>query len=237
MMTDIIKKQFLSKYQDTGLMFLMSLGGFIFGKLLLTAILFFDRSTNTYFPLAATISGVMILIYAGLNGVAFLCYYFRFQIPMGITRKQFLVSYYIVSFAEIAIGFLITLFLCWVDNKTNAYLYPAFSSEADILPWILKYGMPLAAGIMLAGILAGTIILKFGRKAGWTLWAIWMIGCFTLPRLMDAAPHSLAYKVRTAIQHFIQLFPSFIWVGAAAAAMILCVIISWLLLRKQQVNS
>ena len=47
MMTDIIKKQFLSKYQDTGLMFLMSLGGFIFGKLLLTAILFFDRSTNT----------------------------------------------------------------------------------------------------------------------------------------------------------------------------------------------
>ena len=130
-----------------------------------------------------------------------------------------------------------SLFLCWVDNKTNAYLYPAFSSEADILPWILKYGMPLAAGLMLAGILAGTIILKFGRKAGWTLWAIWMIGCFTLPRLMDAAPHSPAYKVRTAIQHFIQLFPSFIWVGAAAAAMILCVIISWLLLRKQQVNS
>lgn len=235
-MTDIIKKQFLSKYPDTGLMLIMSLGGFITGKLLLTAILFFDKSTNTYFPVAATLSGVMILIYTGLNGVAFLCYYFRFQIPMGITRKQFLASYYIVSFMEIAIGFLITLFLCWVDNKTNAYFYPVFTCEADILPWVLKYGMILATVVMLAAVFCGTLILKYGKKAGWILWALWMIGCFTLPRMSDAAPNTPAYLLKTAVQRFIHFLPSPLRIFLVAAAMIICIICSWLLLRRQQIN-
>ena len=61
-MTDFIKNQFRFKYQDTRLMLLMGLFGFIGGKLLLTAILFFDRSTNTYFPLAAVIMTASVLL-------------------------------------------------------------------------------------------------------------------------------------------------------------------------------
>ena len=236
-MTDFIKKQFRFKYQDTRLMLLMGLFGFIGGKLLLTAILFFDRSTNTYFPLAATIAGVMILIYTGLNGIAFFCYSFQLQIPMGVTRKQFLVSYYIVSLVEITIGFLVTLFLCWVDNKTNTYFYPAFACEADILPWILKYGMILAAVIMTASVLGGTLILKYGKKAGWTLWGLWMIGCFTLPRISDAAPNTPAGLLKTTLQRFLHILPPFLRIALIAAIMILCIICSWLLLRRQQVNS
>lgn len=144
-MTDFIKKQFRFKYQDTRLMLLMGLFGFIGGKLLLTAILFFDRSTNTYFPLAAV--------------------------------------------------------------------------------------------IMTASVLGGTLNLKYGKKAGWTLWGLWMIGCFTLPRISDAAPNTPAGLLKTTLQRFLHILPPFLRIALIAAIMILCIICSWLLLRRQQVNS
>lgn len=40
----------------------------------------------------------------------------------------------------------------------------------------------LAAAAILLGLIMGAIILRFGRKGGWTLWWIWMAACL-LPQL------------------------------------------------------
>ena len=91
--------------------------------------------------------------------------------------------------------------------------------------------------IMTASVLGGTLILKYGKKAGWTLWGLWMIGCFTLPRISDAAPNTPAGLLKTTLQRFLHILPPFLRIALIAAIMILCIICSWLLLRRQQVNS
>ena len=49
------------------------------------------------------------------------------------------------------------------------------------LPW---WWFPLlAAASVVLGLIIGAIILRFGRRGGWTLWGIWMLCCFA-PQLL-----------------------------------------------------
>ena len=41
----------------------------------------------------------------------------------------------------------------------------------------------LAAAAVVLGLIIGAIILRFGRRGGWTLWGIWMLCCFA-PQLL-----------------------------------------------------
>ena len=33
----------------------------------------------------------------------------------------------------------------------------------------------------------GALLARFGKRAGWTLWGLWMFGSLVLPRMMNAS--------------------------------------------------
>ena len=88
-------------------------------------------------------------------------------------------------------------------------------------------------------ILFGMLILRFGTKAFWVLWALWMFGCIGIPRIIDAveaAPQSLFGKIGTWVRNIMLQIPSGVWIGLALVGYITCMISSWILMKKQQVT-
>lgn len=238
-MIKMIKKQFLCMFRDTGVMLALGLGGFAFGKILMAVIMRFDQTAETYFPLGTLLASLMMLMYAAINGCLCLTYYFRIEISMGAVRKEFLPSFYLVSFLENMAGVLVIMILNWLDNFTNERMFSGFANEIDFFPWILRYGFLVMAGVTLVGGMVGTMIMKFGRKAGWTFWALWMVGCFVLPNVHSAAeevPGSILGKAGLALGKFLTAVPIPVWVVFSAAAAVLCVCITWEIIRKQQVT-
>lgn len=58
----------------------------------------------------------------------------------------------------------------------------------------------LAAAGVLLGLIIGAIILRFGRRGGWTIWFIWMLCCFA-PQILpwDASWFTLPWQYLAAV--------------------------------------
>lgn len=58
----------------------------------------------------------------------------------------------------------------------------------------------LAAAAVLLGLIIGAVILRFGRRGGWTIWCIWMLCCF-VPQLLpwDASWFTFPWQYMSAL--------------------------------------
>lgn len=58
----------------------------------------------------------------------------------------------------------------------------------------------LAAAAVLLGLIIGAVILRFGRRGGWTIWCIWMLCCF-VPQLLpwDASWFTFPWQYMAAL--------------------------------------
>lgn len=70
----------------------------------------------------------------------------------------------------------------------------------------------LAAAAVLLGLIIGAVILRFGRRGGWTIWCIWMLCCF-VPQLGGATLLSdwLEYLTVLAVLFVAGLFVWSVW--------------------------
>lgn len=70
----------------------------------------------------------------------------------------------------------------------------------------------LAAAAVLLGLIIGAVILRFGRRGGWTIWCIWMLCCF-VPQLGGATLLSdwLEYLAVLAVLFVAGLFVWSVW--------------------------
>ncbi len=53
----------------------------------------------------------------------------------------------------------------------------------------------LAVGTAALGLMIGAVILRFGRRGGWTLWGIWMVCCFA-PQLLPWEAHWFTFPLQ-----------------------------------------
>ena len=94
------------------------------------------------------------------------------------------------------------------------------------------------AGPMIGGF-SGSLVMRFGQKAFWAVWAVWMLLCIGTPRIIDAAkdaPQSLFGMIGKGVLQILNVLPVDGWIIAGTAASLLCCIGSWLMLRRQQVT-
>lgn len=221
--------------------YIVILGGYLFGILLMQITMHMDKSVESYFPLGTLIGGMVFCFYASITGAVGFRQYFNLEISMCCTRNNFFLSYLIVNLLNDLLGVLLVLALGKAEEMLYALIHPQMimDKEIDFLYYIGKYGVPAAIILSVVGIFCGIMLLRFGQKAFWVLWAIWMLACLGGPRIHDAvteAPNSLLGRLGMTMFRFICMVPGKVWAVLGVILCAVCLLISYLIVRKQQVN-
>ena len=106
---------------------------------------------------------------------------FNISLAMGVTRKRLFPSYVILCIMKNTIGLLIIIVLGAVERL---YCRRAFSDNVkEDVYRVLFTGRGLFITISLMflmsiiAVFVGALILRFGKKAFWPLWTVWMMAC------------------------------------------------------------
>ena len=184
-MLNIIKKQFKLRKEEIVLAGIIECVTFILGMIILALLVRFDDTTDTVFELgsifafSSTIFTTFIMIFATF-GVSF-----NNAICMGRTRKSFVTSYTVVTLCVTCAIILIAFMFSIIEKSLYTFLYPdhifGYVAVNHITPFIVVTVILIE---VIVPMFIGTILAKYGMKAFWILWAIWMFGCIVLPKMV-----------------------------------------------------
>lgn len=238
-MVQAIKRQFQVQWKDWAWLNVV-----IFGCGIVGCVLFYiiantgDERITDWFAMGTVLAGLFSIIFLMVLSVVQMPLHFNIQIAMGSTRKQFMVSWLAVGVAEAVVAVLLVMGICFCENKVCAVLYAGLPNEINFLPYLLKYGVLVAAAAMILGTFAGALIMRFGRVAFWILWALWMFICLGLPGMEEAAlsvPDSFYGKIGTVLMQFVRGISANTWVALAVAGSLAALAGIYGILHKQAV--
>lgn len=237
-MVKSIKKQFKILWDSLLWEVVFVLGSSLIGFLVMYVLLLYpDKETVSYFPLGTVLGCLVSAIYCFTMAVGMQTY-FNIEISMGCTRKEFFWSYFAVTVIGNIFCILFLMGICTVENTIYAAAYPNLRNEINIIPYLFKFGIPAAAGVSMIGVFCCALLMKFGRKAFWILWFLWMFSFLGLPRIADAveeAPHSIFGQIGSVAAGIMRSVPGNIWFMVVAMLCLVSFALSFLFIRKQQV--
>ena len=237
---DMIQKQFRVQIRDFKWYAGIVLGCFIVGNFLMWLIISVGKEQEWaalgtifgFFGAFGWLFGVGVQMGVGID----------WPLSMGRTRLSCQVAHY-------AVGTVFSLMLaleCWLlsflEDHFMQWALPGMKKEFDVYA---AATLPRIAGGLLAGMVVatflGALVARFGKKAFWLLWALWMIGALGLPRVMDAGEGvrpedmSLLQQLAAAVKQRALAVPSNVWWGLAVLVLVGCIVGSWLLIHKKAV--
>ena len=218
------KNQLILQRGDFLVMALVALGAVALGEGVTTLVMVM-ADPEDYFMLAP----FLLFLVAGLTTLVLSAAYWMTVFPMGVrmgaTRREMVagtlcltVVMNLMLFGFVALSNLLerTLGVGYWVNTVGKEL------EIDPLYLVPGWAWPLlVVGCTLGGLLAGTVVLRFGRKGFWVLWGAWMV----LALLPQFLPDDFNLPI----------FPPEFWMVlpwlTAAAVVVLSLAAVWLLLR------
>lgn len=190
-------------------------------------------ATGTIMGAAILVIYILIMIGAGIG------FDFNLEVSMGCTRRHFFGSFYIVNGLFCVIFVFAVMGVYAIENALAAVLYPDMENGLDILPYIVRGGIPVVLlAITVAG-LAGALVMRFGMRAFWVIWVIWMLAFLGVPNICNTvadAPDSFLGRIGARSWQLIASIPIEIWLVVAALASLLSLAGTWLIIRRQQVT-
>lgn len=234
-MIKVIKKQVQVLWGDWLWEFVAVLIIWLIGFGILHLIMLEDA--DSWLALGTLMAVIIEAMIALLTGAMSMGICFNLQVSMGCTRKRFYVSYYLANVIKDLLIVLLLLLLCATETQLCGWIYPGTAGKLDLFPWLLKLGVPAALAVPAVGSLCGAILLRFGRKGYWVLWFLWMFAFLGVPRIMDAPDGTLFGELAGWITRVAQAVPAGGWILAGAVGILLCIAVSWGMLKKQQVTA
>lgn len=160
---------------------------------------------------------------------------FNMGISMGATRKELVRSYALFLFLQVLVLEAVLFLLGIAEKAILAKMTPAGELQFDLTAYMKPgYLLATAAVTMVVEIFIGAVILRFGLKAFWALWAVWMLAAVLLPRLLDQGILSEWWN-RLGLTFGGHITATGVWTAIGAVAVCLAGI-SWGILRKQRVT-
>lgn len=239
-MVTAIKRQLKVWYSDWFIMVLVILGCGVFGKVLFQIIALTDKEMMEHFPLATLLAAIGAVMFCGIMAAVQMPLSFNMEVSLGCTRKHFVGSFYAAMLVCSVICWAVVLVIGVIENAMNAAMYPTWKSEFDMLPYVIKWGLPVLAAVAVIGCFCGVLVMHFGKVAFWILWALWMIGCIGFPQISEAveeAPDSMYGKLGAAVLGVVSKVPVSAWIVAGVTLVVVSVAGTWGFLRRQQVTS
>ncbi len=238
-MLQLIRKQLRAQGTDViwGPVIMLAAG--IVGMSIMFAMMKFDVADGEWFCLGTMLGGIVAAFYGFIWISAGIGFYFNMEVAMGCSRKEFFFSYYLTGFVMNGVYAIIMAIMCIIENALGRMLYPGMENDIDLLYYIIRGGIPAVVVLTVIGGFCGTLVLRYGKKAFWVLWAIWMVLCLGGPRISDAvsdAPDSVFGKIGTAVEVLLESVSVNIWILFGAAIVLACGVADFLMLRRQQVT-
>ena len=127
-----------------------------------------------------------------------------------------------------------------LENTLLRTVYAGLTEEINFLPYLIRWAVPAAAVLTVIGGFCGALLLRFGRKAFWIMWALWMFGCIGIPGISDAViekPESFYGQIGIAAGNILSQISVQTWGMILGAVSIGAMIGMWIIIRKQQVSA
>ena len=104
---------------------------------------------------------------------------FNNSLAMGVTRKRLFPSYVILCIMKNTIGLLIIIVLGAAERFYCRRAFPDNVKEDVYMILFTGRGLFITISLMflvsIIAVFVGALILRFGKKAFWPLWAVWMM--------------------------------------------------------------
>ena len=209
-------------------------GGYVFGIIVMMII-----RANTVEKECVTLGmliGMIILVFMHFFGITFsFVGEFNMALSMGATRKSFVGSYALFNMVELAGLELLLFVLGKIELALISVIYPQCEIILDVTQYFQwKYLLAVIVGMTVVELFLGAVILRFGMKAFWVVWAIWMFLTLVSVKLsenevMAAKMHQLGEQI--GLENIVQ----YLFAAGVVAAVIMAVL-GWNLLKKQRVT-
>ncbi len=238
-MLDGVKKQAGLLWKDllVGIPFI--LGGFLLGMIICALVMKLDTTVDASVPLGTLMAAVAAAAYLVIMACGEMSVNFPLQVSMGCTRRKCFVSLCLLLLLTVPGAFLLLLLLGAAEQKLLPFLYSGMQIEMQVLPWILRIGIPVGILLILAAVLGTALVMRFGRIAFWIFWFLWMTGCMGIQPVSQwihrNSQSNLARLVKTAAG-FLRSVPVGVWILLGVLLGAVMLLISYSILRRQEVK-
>lgn len=164
---------------------------------------------------------------------------FQTAVGMSRTRKSFFAGSVLCALVSAVFGIASLFIVSLTEQLRLRYWWSEYPCESkyleSITPAVLFFFM--IAFVVLSQLM-GVLFLRFGKLAFWVMWLAWMIGCFTIPRIVDDMKEERD-TVFSGIGHMVRQIvfglPLFAWLLIGTALLVLLLFLSYRILMRQQV--
>ena len=192
---NMIKKNLIVESKDLWSFAIIPVCGGLFG-IILSTIIYFVSGREFYMELSSLMA-LLIGFFCLLFGVAFSeRNSFTMAVTMGVTRKNYFVSRYVVLLAQIALTIAGMALMIGLDKL----MFPS-AEHQSLAEFITISPITIIVGCLIFPIFSmfmGMLYVRFDRKFFWAVWGLWMLGSLGIPRALSAMsdrPDSAIAKV------------------------------------------
>lgn len=213
----------------------VAFGSYVFGIIVMMIIRANTMEENECVTLGMLIA-MIVLVFIHFFGITFsFVGEFNMALSMGATRKSFVGSYALFNMVELAGLELLLFVLGKIELALISVIYPQCEIILDVTQYFQwKYLLAVIVGMTVVELFLGAVILRFGMKAFWVVWAIWMFLTLVPAKLsenevMAAKMHQLGEQI--GLENIVQ----YLFAARVVAAVIMAVL-GWNFLKKQRVT-
>lgn len=187
-MLEMIKKQFQIRKNELIFLGVSEVAVFILGVILQVLIFNLDEDVHSVFELGTLIAFCFSLFVLMMFVLATFGVNFEYAVRMGRTRKSFLIAYIAVTLCHTFVAIITGFILSLIEKQLYTQLYSQYFYDNMVLAHITPLIVIVVIFVeVIIPMFVGALLLKYGMKAFWILWAIWMIGTVAIPKIFKSA--------------------------------------------------
>ena len=210
-------------------------GAFVVGFIILLIVM--GQTKENESATAGTMIAVVAMLFVHFFATIFsFVGEFNMAVSMGATRKNFVANYALFNMSEILLLELGLVILGNLEKFIVNRLFPNVVMEIDMTKFFdWKYLLAAIVVLTVSEIFLGAVILRFGMKIFWVLWAIWMLAAL-LPLNISKNEKLSAELAKIGFMIGGKITPA----GIVTAVSLVCLIliaITWKILKRQRVTA
>lgn len=221
----------------------VGLFGAVFGEIILALLAYMESEDpiKRVFRLGTIFAIVAMLFTQLLFGIFGLGQWFNYQVAFGVTRKKFICCDVLVSLIWSLATVLFAGVLYVAEGGLLKVFFAAYPENNILESLHLSPGMLVT--VILLGLVCltalkemlGSLVMRFGNKAFWVIWAIWMLICILPARIQRMDEGNLLSKIFAGIARWISQVPAAAWGAAGIVFAVAAFAVTWIIIRKQAV--